>query len=188
MKNLIEITWNLLKEPSKEIEKKYPGLLIDKDAKKLYAEYFEKYYNLIRHNYMKDRVENLDRHKVASIMIVSMIKAEVIKYNGELHEDEKFFGQYLIIATLGISYMQDKLNKLLINKGKEPISTLWLPTAISCDTLYFEILCRNLYFSNNNSEWGLNPLDLAEKLFIFEYVTLEKKKIDPSILKDGTTL
>ena len=79
--------------------------------------------------------------------------------------------------------MQSQLNKILVDKNLQPIKALWFPKAVSCKTPYFEIFCRNLYFSNNSDKWGLNPLDIAEKLFILEYVTLEKAGIDPQILK-----
>lgn len=80
--------------------------------------------------------------------------------------------------------MQDRLNKKLVDKGENPIGKIWMQDALSCDTPYFEILCRNLFYAKSDAGWNINPLDMAEKLFILEYVTLEKNGIDPHILKE----
>ena len=80
--------------------------------------------------------------------------------------------------------MQDRLKKKLVDKGENPIGKIWMPDALSCDAPYFEILCRNLFYAKSDAGWNINPLDMAEKLFILEYVTLEKNGIDPHILKE----
>ena len=45
-----------------------------------------------------------------------------------------------------------------------------------------EIMCRNLYYAKN--DYKLNPLDLADRLFLVEYIALTKEGIAPDILKD----
>lgn len=57
-----------------------------------------------------------------------------------------------------------------------------LPNAQSCGTPYMEIMCRNLYYAKN--DYKLNPLDLADRLFLVEYIALTKEGIAPDILKD----
>lgn len=45
------------------------------------------------------------------------------------------------------------------------------------------ILCaRNLYYAK--TDYKLNPLDLADRLFLVEYIALMKEGIDPDTLKD----
>lgn len=183
MKEAIEKTWELLGITVERISQKEPGVSLNRDLKTKFDQNFRDMYDDIKDHYMESDVENLDRHKMASIIIVNILKTEVIQYNGEVKAGKKFFGQYLIAASVGITFMQNQLNKLLIEKNRNPIQKLWFPDALSCDTPYFEIFCRNLYFSQDNKEWGLNPLDIAERLFLLEYVTLEKCGIDPQILK-----
>lgn len=183
MRQTIERTWELLENTIKQIDKKTPGVVLSKGAYRRFDDNFRKLYNEIKEHYMENDVKNLDRHKVASIIIVSIIKANAIVYQGKVEQGKEFFGQYLIATSVGMTYMQYELNKLLVEKNEKTITKLWFPSPISCDTPYFEIFCRNLYFANCNNNWGLNPLDVAEKLFILEYITLEKYGINPKILK-----
>lgn len=184
MKQTIEKSWDLLGKTVQMMQSKIADIEFDDKAKSTYDANFRRLYELIQKEYMKNDVKNLDRHKVASIIIISILKSNAIVYKKEIRDDKRFFGEYLIAVSVGIAYMQDRLNSKLIDKGQNTITKIWLPDAISCDTPYFEILCRNLYYSENSSEWGLNPLELSEKLFILEYVTLEKNNIDPHILKE----
>lgn len=184
MKQTIERTWELLENTVKQINKKKSGVLLEGDSYKRFDDNFREMYHEIKERYMENTVRNLDRHKIASIIIVSILKSNAIVYQGEIEQGEEFFGQYLIAASVGITFMQNQLNALLIEKNKGPIKNLWFPDALSCDTPYFEIFCRNLYYSNNNDAWGINPLDIAEKLFLLEYMTMEKCGIDPHIFKE----
>lgn len=184
MKQTIERAWNLLEKTVKQVSEKNSGIVLDADSYKKFDDNFRKIYSEIRENYMESTVKNLDRHKVASIIITSILNSNAVIYEGKVEEGTEFFGQYLIAASVGITFMQNQLNMLLIEKNIEPIKNLWFPDALSCDTPYFEIFCRNLYFSNNNNDWGINPLDIAEKLFLIEYVTMEKCGIDPHIFKE----
>ena len=183
MKQTIEKTWDLLDTTIKEIQKKNPEVFCNGTQESFDRE-FRKLYEYIKDNFMKDEVKNLDRHKVASIIIVSIIKMQVVGYKGNLPEDSKFFAPYVIAASVGITYMMDRLNLLLREKNLKQVDRLWFPDALSCDTEYIEIFSRNLYFANEISGWSLNPLDIAEKLFVLEYVTLEKNDIDPHVLKE----
>lgn len=186
MKQTINTTWNLLKDTVDQIKEKNPDVALDNSAYKGFYDNFKKMYSDIKEHYMDSTVKNLDRHKVASIIIVSILNSNAIVYEGQVKEGEEFFGEYLIAASVGITFMQNQLNALLSEKNVLPIETLWFPDALSCDTSYFEIFCRNLYFSNNNQDWNINPLDIAEKLFLIEYVTMEKRGIDPHIFKEQT--
>ena len=185
MKQAIEKSWKLLKDITEAVQQNTEGIVFDKTKEKEFDSYFREQVNYIRTKYMKDDKKDLDRHKIASIIIVSAIKAKVIRYEGKLKEaDEEFFGQYLIAVSAGISYLQDRLNDKLIDKGQRTIDKIYMPEALSCDTPYFEIMCRNLYYAENHEGWGINPLEIAEKFFLLEYFTLEKNGIDPKILKD----
>lgn len=186
MRQTIDTTWELLKVTVNEVKKSSPELFLNLDAKKTYEKAFRAMHQEIKEKYMKKEVKHLDRHKVAAFIIISVIKSEAVKYAGNIPNNEVFFGQYLIAASVGISYMMNILNGILAEKEKNLIKRLWMPLAISCDTPFIEVFSRNLYFADTNPEWGLNPLAIAEELFILEYVTLEKAGIDPQILK-GTT-
>ena len=53
-----------------------------------------------------------------------------------------------------------------------------MPNAISCNTSFEDIMIRNLVYAEDNPKWGLNPLAIAENLFLLEYITIIQKGID----------
>lgn len=141
------------------------------------------YDNLLE--YMEDKEKPLDRHKMAAIFMISVIKAEVLDAPEE--ENTVFVGNYVLAAEIGFSYMLKALNEKLKEKHNgnvEPLQGFYFPKANSCTTDYFRIFYRNLYYANTNKEWNLNPLDIAERLFLIEYLTLEHNQIQPDILRE----
>lgn len=184
MKQTIEKTWSLLEKTVEVANRKNLNIILNAQAKEKFADEFETLHKHIKENYMREEIQNLDRHKVAAIIMVCILSSDALAYEGVLQENERFFGEYLIAGSVGINYMQDRLNSLLVEKNQNTIDKFWFPEALSCDTKYFEIFCRNLYYADNEEKWGLNPLDIAEKLFLIEYATLEKNGIDPCVLKD----
>lgn len=185
MSQIVEKTWEYLETAIGNLQEDWKGLELEKNAKNLYAKEFENLYEYIKKQYMSQEVEYLDRHKVAAIIMIAIIRSDAIVYKGQIPENQVFLGTYFIAASTGFSYMKEKVDALLKTHGYH-IDKIWFPTPISCETPFFEVFSRNLYFAATDSEWGLNPLAIAEELFILEYVTLEKAGIDPQILK-GTT-
>ncbi len=184
MRQTIEKTWDLLECAVNQYKEKCPDVLCDENAKDRFDEIFRNWYAEIKKDYMNTNVQNLDRHKVASILMVSIIKSEAIKYNGQIPENQVFFGGYLIAASVGFSFMMDQLNRALMEKGVDVLEGFVFPEPVSCRTRYFDVFCRNLYYAEKNEKWGLNPLELAEKLFLLEYITLRENNIDPGVLKE----
>lgn len=153
-----------------------------------YDKYKERFFELndmILREYMKDGVKDLDRHKIAGIAIVSLLDSAVIQYKGELKE-KRFFGKYTITASVAISYMQDNLNNMLNALDRDQISKIEFPKAFSCDTDCFEVFCRNIQFADENEKWNVNPLDISEKLFMYEYITLLENKIPIDLIRTET--
>ncbi len=187
-KDIIENTWLLLNNTIKAVKRENINVSLVGSAKEIYSNIFMKEIKYIKDNYMRSNVLHLDRHKTAGIIIYSVLKAKAIKYEGCPPKDSNFFGEYLVAGSLGINYMIDRLNAVLKKKDKKKrqITKLWMPEHVfSCEVPYFEIFCRNLYFAEQNEKWGINPLDLSEKLFLLEYITVEKEGIDPIILKEN---
>lgn len=83
---------------------------------------------------------------------------------------------------MGMSYMQNRLNKILVEKELPTIDRYVFPIVFSCKTPYFAIFARNLYFTYEKTDWQLNLLDMSEILFLLEYMTLTEKGIDVSKL------
>ncbi len=84
---------------------------------------------------------------------------------------------------VAIDYMIASLNRKLKEKGKSiEVNGITYPVALSCKTPYFEICCRSLYYARKH--YMLNELDIADRLFLLEYITLKDIGINPSILKE----
>lgn len=168
--------WKLTEKFCKQAQSDDPNILFATDKYDSYKEHFIELNKMILDEYMKAEVKNLDRHKIAGIAMISLLDSDAIQYKGELNEN-RFFGKYTIAASVAISYMQDIFNNMLKVFGRNPIQKIEFPKAFSCNTDYFEIFCRNIQFAYEKKKWGVNPLDISEKLFMLEYITLLENKI-----------
>lgn len=182
MKQIIEAVWDSLKSEVEFYKKKDPNIEFATEKFEDFGKAFRVLYNHIKDEYMEESVDNLDRHKVAAIIIVVTLECELITYKKVLKDNQVFLGQEMIVAQLALSWMLRNLNEVLEEKGQQPVRSYHMPEAFACPTPYFEILCRNLYFSKR--DYVLNPLDIAEKLYLIEYITVFKKGRDLSVLKE----
>ncbi len=182
MTPLIENVWDLLNDEYNTYNRKNPNFKFDNTKKENFKQIFSEKYNIVKTKYMDVSVMDLDRHKVAALIIISLLEIDVISYEG-LDEDCIFIGAELLSLKVGLAYMVEKLNEKLSLKGYiKKIEKINFPNAQSCDTSYMDIMCRNLYYAK--TDYKLNPLDLADRLFLVEYIALMKEGIDPDTLKD----
>lgn len=182
VKEALPKAWEAIQETVRRYQRKDKHIKF-RDDYNSFAEGFLRRYTLIMDTYMKDDVLELDRHKIISIMIVVCIDDEIITYSGE-RKDLISLAPYTIAVEVGLNWMLKGLNREL---GKSMpgcmVNQYFMPAAFMCHTSYFEIFCRNLYYAKNH--WnGLNPLDIAERLYLLEYVTLQHEGIQPSLLQN----
>lgn len=178
----IDSIWKVIEEVAEYYkEETHLKINISEDKKKQFALSFEKAYNNLEEKYMRSDVTALDRHKVAALIICTIIDEEIIKSLKGNEDGIIFLGSEMIALSIGLSYMQKSLNNILTNLGLfKTITGYIMPTAMACKTDYFDILARNLYFAK--TDYQLNPLDIADKLFLIEYLTLKDAMIDPRVL------
>lgn len=184
MTPLIDDVWKLLTVECQKYSQENPNFKFDASKKEDFKEYFIAQYKSIKRKYMHPSVKYLDRHKVASLITISILETNVISYdNDNLDEDYIFIGAELISLKVGLAYMIAKLNEKLLSRGVDKkIEKVIFPNAQSCQTPYIEIICRNLFYAKR--DFVFNPLDLADRLFLVEYITLSSQNITPDILKD----
>ena len=183
MAEIVDAYWNELKDTLSYYQKNDQNLIFDETKYREFKDIFNNLYNDIRTKYMKSQVNALDRHKVVSIMLIATLKAKVIVYKKELKTKQTFLGAEMFATEVALTWMLDTLNKKLLSLGiKEKIQFYHMPEAFVCSTPYFDIFSRNLFFAAR--DYVLNPLDISEKLFLLEYITLIKNNIDPAILKE----
>lgn len=168
MKEAIDATWQLLE--SIVYEKNDKNLKLKQEKKDDYTNLVESKYKYLMRNFMKENTDYLDRHKVSSIIIISLIESNCLDY--ENLEDEIFLGRYLIPLNIGLSYMLANINKFREENKLLPLENYVLPKAMTCETGMLEIMARNLYYIEVTESWSFNELDLAEKLFWLESYTI----------------
>lgn len=179
MRLIMEKLWNMFCQRFGEYQYNDSGMQLNANKKDIFEKAFQRNYKKFKNDYMYRDVEYLDRHKVAAIAIISFIESDAIICKG-ISEDCVFIGLEVISLEIGLSYLLSELNEKL--KGKGRIEKFSFPQAFSCSTNYIEIMARILYLSKR--DYQLNPLDLSERLFLLEYITLKDAKIDMSFLRE----
>lgn len=185
MRQLIESVWESIKKAQQLYsDKQHVNFDVSDIKKDSFSKKFQEAYDVMKKKYMSKDVVALDRHKVAALIICTIVDEEIVTYTKNLDPNYIFLGNEMVALSVGLSYMQrslnDRLQELSINKK---INGYHMPTAMACKTDYFDIFARNLYFSKTN--YVLNPLDIADKLFLIEYLTLKNEMIEPNLLIDS---
>lgn len=177
MENFYEIVWSNVKTFCNYVKEEVE---FDESKKELFEKNCNKLISLVK-QYMNETSAVLDRHKMAAIIIIAIIQTKPLTYKKE-SDDVVFVANYVVASEVGFSYMRESLNEVLEEMGEMLIDRYFFPESWTCENGYFRVFYRNLYFADNSIEWGLNPLDISEKLFLIEYITLMKKGINPEKL------
>lgn len=152
------------------------------DSEQLFHQNFDYYYNFIVDKFMKLPDEHLDRHKIAAIIICSILKSNVlgIACGSECNQtiDDIFLANEKLAFNIALSYMHQKLIEEF-KLGKIPFEGVYneyiFPRPLSCDREYTEVICRDLYFAKKYFE--LDPLSIANFLFFLEEYSFEASHI-----------
>lgn len=184
MKQLIEPIWDLTRNVAAIVEKEMPEVGWEENTFERFNTSFRDLYHFIQDKYMSKDVDELDRHKVAAIIVTSLIKASPLVVRKAPENDMLFLGNHYIALQIALAYMLNLLNQELRDRDLPEVDKYMLPEAFSCETNYMDIMARNLYFSENNPAWNINPLDWAERFFLLEYITLKERGIDMRRLKE----
>lgn len=182
MDNGINAIWESILSVRQELQKTYPNVPLDltADADIIFKREFTRYYNFILENFMQknEQKENnndaehpvtLDRHKVAAVIICSILKADIIKNPNNEDNSKAFLGNEIIAFNAAFSYMYSAL-KSDFEKGLVPYDKLFehyiMPKPYSCNRSFDYSLCRDLYYTKTNYE--LSPISLSNLLFVLE--------------------
>lgn len=167
----IQTLWaEMIKEAECE-SKKDENIIVHKDRSIVFQETFEQLYNKIKRTNMVGEVVFLDKHKVTSIIICSVVKTRVIEY--QISDDNRvFLGNYYLALSAGLSYLQYELNQVLREQRKPLIDKISFPDVMYGKLSYKENLIRMLYFSDKDG--NLNILALANIIFLLEQFNISK--------------
>lgn len=173
--------WDNLRKKTKQI-KKYQ-LVFHEDYYDSFKSTFIDQYESICHMYMRPDKRVLDRHKVAAVTIISALQNKVITCDNYPDGYPFFLGCEMIATEVALAWMLDQYNAKLRAYGLSALRQYTMPEAYACETQYFEIFCRSLYYAQRDN-YKLNPIDIAEKLFLLEYITMLSEDIPISALKE----
>lgn len=175
--------WN-----QKEAEEK---LTFHSERKKEFIDFFAKYYETIKGQFMTPETKALDTHKQAAIMLISAWEANAIEQT-PCEEGQIPLGCQAVMLDVAFSYLEQSINRKLEDIRVRPIK-LKLPEALACDTSYFNILRRMLYYElptrgrqgSEKYKMNYNILEWSDRFFLLEYITLLENGIDPKLIKDN---
>lgn len=178
----LQTLWDELLKQAEIVRAQDENIIINKDRSLVFQKNFEEFYDTIKDQNMTKEVVFLDRHKVASIIICAVIKTKVLEYK-ILEENKVFLGNYHLALSAGLSYLQYELNQILKESGKLPINRFTFPNALYGDKSYKDNLICKLCFSYEKN--GLNVLDLADIMFLLEYINLLQNGISLPGISDS---
>lgn len=184
---------------------------LNDENKNNYITSFKKTYDFILSNFMDSSSDKLDRHKQAAIAIYTLLENPIVIKNDfvnlmELRKMEKdnhvvFIGNEIVALSAGLQLLKQLLNYELKETSKKnntklyKIDDFYMPIPYYCDTPFFEVICRNLYFERKyiekffstdedrelpqyNLKKSLFILEFSNSLFLFEQLSLQKSGID----------
>ena len=164
LKKLQTLWVEMIKEAERE-NKMDQNIIVHKDRSAIFQDNFEHLYNKVKRTNMIREVVFLDRHKVTSIIICSVIKTQVMDY--QISDDNRvFLGNYHLALSIGLSYLQYEMNQMLRRQGKPLINKISFPDVAYGNSSYKENLISMLYFSDKDG--NLNVLNLSHTIFLLE--------------------
>lgn len=175
--------WEMFVSVAEQLMENDSNIVLNRASEHYFGDVFERLYTNIKKNFMKDSVVYLDRHKVAAITIIAFVRTNILEYGQEL-ENSMFWGNYKLAISVGLSYMLNRLNnELRENNCKTIISKYIMPEVFMEKIHYIDVLARDIYISEIQSASDANIVMLAGKLFLIEYITLQKYGVSPEFLK-----
>lgn len=183
MQGIKRQVWEMFISVAEQMIQDDSDIVLNYAAEQHFSDSFDALYKYIKEEYMKDDVVYLDRHKVAAIVIIAFVRTNALGYGKPLGSS-MFWGNYKLSISVGLSYMLVMLNNELRENGcKTTITKYIMPVVFMDDISYIDVLARNIYISEIQKKSDSNVIDLAEKLFLLECITMEKYNISPHALK-----
>ncbi len=181
---IVNTSWDTIQRCYEEYNQDNPDIIFHAEKKDEYAKLFEKYYIDIINRFMKEGTETLDSHKQAAIITICCLELNIIEHNIDDPNEISIVAQ-MIAVNAAFIFMTDCMNELLRKKWiKKKIEQYYFPVAIACDTPYYEIICRLLYYEQHEEDMKFNILELSDRYYLLEYINLLQRGIEPKLLKE----
>lgn len=188
MKETRIAVWDAVIEQCSIMMEDDKNIVMYTDSEQLFHQNFNYYYHLILDKFMKLPDEHLDRHKIAAVIICSILKSDILGISCSLEAqqsiDDIFLANEKLAFNIALSYMHQKLIDEF-KAGKIPFEGIFddytFPRPLSCDRDYTEVICRDLFFAKKYFE--LDPLSIANFLFLLEEYSFEASHIPINVKK-----
>lgn len=180
MTEAIKFAWDAIKSESMRFREGNSAIEFHEEGYAEFESLFTRHYNDIMNRFMRE-TEVLDSHKQAAIITISCLESNAVRH--EVEDGKISIVPQLIAVNVGLSYMNDRLNEMLEERGLGTIERYDMPIAIACETPYIEIICRLLYYEQHEEDMVFNVMELADKYFLLEYISLIQNGIEPALLK-----
>lgn len=189
MRSTVEIFWDALERERARLNSSQLPLVLNEEMKENYINRCDTVYKTYKERFMQPSVRNLDRHKVAAILVVEGASLNLICLDKD-DGGKIFLGTERVLLTCALAYLLDQFNFLLDGGGVEGaakadfprMAEFRQPGAFACDTKYVDIMSRNLHYtlphlklfeSESALDVHLNVVrELAEKFFLLEYISI----------------
>jgi len=151
-------------------------------AKQSFIQGFCADYSYFVQEFMAIKDAKLDRHKVTAIAMINLMRIDMFKNPPKQDDRLSSFPQQEIAIDVGLSFMLDQLNYELKERLRlrNELPKYNLPYSFSTEAPYAQMLARELCLTQKR--YMLNPIALADKLFMIEYITLLSNNINPECL------
>lgn len=124
---------------------------------------FHSKYSDVMNRYMTKEVTNLDRHKVAAILIYSVIKVRALEYRDKTQICKE---NYQLAISLALSYILYEGNLYRKAQGQKLLERIEFPDVYNGDKDYKNLLLSTLEMLD--AEDNINILQLANMLLLIE--------------------
>lgn len=175
MTKTIKSFWDLLEEYCTILNDKGFQIVLHKEKYEEYKKAVQSRYEKYKTDYMVvSKVENLDRHKTAAILVTQGLDQHIIGTSNKVKDGQIDIGAQKVLLLCAFDYMLAMINYIIRerNSSLEPIKSFCYPQAWACKTNYIDIISRSLYYAQK--DYKLNDMELAEKFFLLEYITVLK--------------
>ena len=165
MNNKLDTLWSEMIRNAKGKQSNDNNIIVYEDKKDVFFDFFNHTYTDFKQKYMSDKVVYLDRHKVAAILIYSVIKTKIMEYRIK-DDNSLFLENYYLAFSAGLSYMQYEANLAYKSQNKPVISKFQFPDVLCGNKSYKEYVISMLYAADEEN--NLNIFQLANILFLLE--------------------
>lgn len=157
--------WNEMVINAEKIQRTNAYIIVNKDRYFLFEKIFLEKYDDVK-KIMASSVKYLDRHKVAAIIVYSILKTNFLEYSAD-NKDKQFILPYQFAFSAGLSYMQYEYNHELIEAGKKPIECFNFPPTV-CGDNYLNHMIRFLFYEDKRNE--MNIISLSNIFFLLKHL------------------